>query len=88
MSGDLFDRLLVPFVVTKERLFNLYSNGWFGFANPDVAEPHWITMVLQANRQLVGMLFVLRRTVVRGITFQLEMVQDQNAVMQGGDIRR
>ena len=90
-NGDFelsFDWLFVPLVVAKERFFDRVTDNRFGFPNPDIAETNRIAVILQADRQTVGMFIVLWRPDERRIPLKFEVIQNQYAVVQSGDIGR
>lgn len=57
-------------------------------ADPDVAEPHRVAVILQADRALLAVRLVAWRPVVWGIPFQLEMVLDQDPVVEHRNVGR
>ena len=87
-SPASLDRLLVALTVSQERWLGLLAFGGSDLADPDVAEADGVTVVLQADRQSVGVLFVLRRASERRVAFQFEVVENQDAVVDRRDVGR
>jgi hypothetical protein len=72
----LFNRFFDPFVIPEEGFSPLFCVRGFGFADPDIAKPHRISVILQPDWQTIGMLVVLGGTVERSVAAQLEVIQD------------
>ncbi len=59
----------------------------FQFAEPDVAVADWVVVVLQREREFFRSGGVRRPHVVAGRAGQLDVVLDQHAVVECGDVR-
>ena len=72
--------------ISKERFTRLRAFYRAQGANPNVAESHWISMILKSNWTFGRMLFILGWAIKRGVAFELKMVQDQNTIVNCGDV--
>src|SRR4029077_10979527 len=91
MSLALFEKDRSALVCIHVHLCNLRSSaaavqlqsGSFAkLAHPDIAEPHRIPVILEDQRQSIGVLSVRRALLVRGRASERDVVLDEDAVMQ------
>ena len=62
--------------VAEERFPFLHSLYWFNLSNPDISKPHGVSVILDRNGSLWWVCLVLRGTIERGVSQQLEVVED------------
>jgi hypothetical protein len=80
-----FDRdFFIP--ISKERFASLLAFYRAQRANPNVAESHGISVILKSDWTFGRMFFVLGWAIERRIAFELKMVQDQNTIVNCGDV--
>src|SRR5262249_33475753 len=58
------------------------------FANPDVSEPHRVAVELDVEGGLRAMRLIRRRSVVGGLAQKCEVVLNDDAIVQDGDVGR
>ena len=86
-SRQSLDRRFLVSVFEK-RLAILCTLRGLNLTNPNIAKCDRVTMILNTDRTSFVMLGILRRAVVWGVSLELEVVQNQHAVMDGGDVCR
>ena len=62
------------------------ADGWFEFANPDVAKPDRIAVKLERNRASLRMRLVMRGVNVAGWSHQFKMIEHQHTILQQRDM--